>query len=305
MHRAVAPGCDVGQVDAGLHRAGELDLGLLGRLAQALHGHLVAREVDPVGVLELRHQPVDDALVPVVAAQVVVTGGRLDLDHTVADLQQGHVERATTEVEDEDPLLLVGLVQAVGQGRGRGLVDDARDVQARDLAGLLGGLPLGVVEVSRDRDHGVGDGLAEVGLRVALELAQHAGADLLGSEALVVHGHAVGGVAHVALDRSDGAVRVGDGLALGDLTDEDLAVLGEGDHGGGRPRTLGVGDHDGLARLEDGDAGVGGTEVDADSTTHLGWSFRSEARRGCRRAQVTPTMLARTSNACQVPTQVS
>ena len=44
-------------------------------------------------------------VVPVVATEVVVTAGRLDLDDALADLEQGHVERAATEVEDEDGLV--------------------------------------------------------------------------------------------------------------------------------------------------------------------------------------------------------
>jgi hypothetical protein len=91
---------------------------------------------------------------------VVVTVGGLDLDHPVADLQQRDVEGPAAEVEDQDGLLLVALVQAVGQRRRGRLVDDAQHVQAGDLAGLLGGLPLGVVEVGRDGDHRVGDVLA-------------------------------------------------------------------------------------------------------------------------------------------------
>ena len=133
----------------------------------------------PWPFLNCLDQVVDDALVPVVATEVVVAAGGLDLDDALADLEQGHVEGAATEVEDEDGLVGLALVQAVGQGgRGR-LVDDAQDVEAGDLAGLLGGLALGVLEVRRHGDHGVGDGLAEVGLGVALELLQHAGADLL------------------------------------------------------------------------------------------------------------------------------
>ena len=38
--------------------------------------------------------------------------------------------------------------------------------------------------------------------------------------------------AHEALDRIDRVLRVGDGLALGGLADEALAVFGEGDHRG-------------------------------------------------------------------------
>ena len=46
------------------------------------------------------------------------------------------VEGAATEVEDEDLLFLVLLVEAVGERGGRGLVDDALDVEAGDAAGV-------------------------------------------------------------------------------------------------------------------------------------------------------------------------
>ena len=164
----------------------KLDLGLLGGLTQPLHGHLVLGQVDAAGALELVDQPLDDAVVPVVATEVVVTGGGADLDHALADLQQRDVEGAATEVEDQDGLFLLALVQPVGQrGRGR-LVDDAQHVEAGDLAGLLGGLALGVVEVRGHGDHRVGDVLAQVGLGVALELHQDARADLLRGVLLAV-----------------------------------------------------------------------------------------------------------------------
>ena len=267
VQRAVGRRGDVGQVDRGLHRARELDLRLLGRLAQTLQRHLVLGEVDAVRVLELRREVRDEALVPVVATEVVVAAGGLDLDDAVADLEQRHVERATTEVEDQDRLLLLALVEAVGESSGGGLVDDAQDVEARDLAGLLRGLALGVVEVRRDGDDRVGHGVAEVGLRVALELLQHARADLLRGVGLAVDVDGPVG-AHVALHRADRAVDVGDGLALGDLADEHLAVLGEGDDRRRRAGALGVGDDGGVAALEDGDDGVGGAEVDADCSCH-------------------------------------
>ena len=135
---------------------------------------------------ELVHEPVDDPLVPVVATEVVVTAGGLDLDDALADLEQGHVERATAEVEDQDRLLLLALVQSVGEGSGGRLVDDAEHVEPRDLSGLLGGLALRVVEVRRDGDDGVGDRLAQVGLGVPLELLQNARADLLRGVVLAV-----------------------------------------------------------------------------------------------------------------------
>ena len=110
---------DVGKVDRGLTRRGEFDLGLLGRFHQPLTGDLVLAQVGAVLVLELLDQPVDDAAVPVVATEAVVALGGLDLEHAVADLQQGHVEGATTEVEDEDGLFLLALVRARTPARRR------------------------------------------------------------------------------------------------------------------------------------------------------------------------------------------
>ncbi|EON32595.1 NAD-specific glutamate dehydrogenase [Gordonia terrae C-6] len=260
---------DVGQVDRGALRARELDLGLLGGLTQTLQGHLVLGQVDAVLALELLHEPVDDALIPVVTTEVVVTGGRADLDDAVADLEQRDVEGTATEVEDQDGLFLLALVEAVGQGgRGR-LVDDAEHVEAGDLAGFLGGLTLGVVEVRGHRDDGVGDVLTQVRLGVALELHERARADLLRGVLLVVDLDGPVAFAHVALDGADGAVDVGDRLVLRGLTDQHLAVTRERDHRRCGPRAFGVGDDGGFAAFEHGDHRVGGTEVDSNSTRHV------------------------------------
>jgi len=59
-----------------------------------------------------------------------------------------------------------------------GSFDDAAHFQASDAAGVLGGLALGVVEVGGDRDHRLGDGLAQVVLGGPLQLLQDLGADL-------------------------------------------------------------------------------------------------------------------------------
>ena len=289
-------GRDERQVDLRLLRRRELDLRLLGRLVQALQGHRVLLEVDALVLLELGREVVDERLVEVVAAEVVVTRGRLDLEHAVADLEHGHVERAAAEVEDEDRLVGL-LVEAVGERRGGRLVDDPLDVEAGDLAGVLGRLALVVVEVRRHGDDGAVDGLAEVGLGVGLELLQDHRADL-GRRVLLaagVHARVAAGAgddlvrddrlllahlglftAHEALDRGDRVLRVRDGLALGDGADEALARLREGDDGGGRATALGVLDDRGLATFQHGHAGVGGAEVDTDGLAHVGsGSFRN------------------------------
>ena len=196
-----------------------------------------------------------------------VAAGRLHLEDALGDLQHGNVEGAATEVEDEDGLVLL-LVEAVGQGGRRRLVDDPEHLEAGDLAGLLGRGALGVVEVGRHGDDCLVDGVAQVALGVALQLLEDAGGDLLGVVALAVDVDVPAVVAHVALDRSDGAVGVGDRLALGHLADEHLVGLGEPDHRGRRAGPLGVGDDGGFASLEDADDRVGGAEVDTDGLGH-------------------------------------
>ena len=286
-------GGDERQVDLRLLRGGELDLGLLGGLVEALEGHLVLRQVDALVALELRREPVDDRLVEVVAAEVVVTRGRLDLEHAVADLQHRHVERAAAEVEDEDRLVGL-LVEAVGQRGGRRLVDDALDVQAGDPAGVLGRLALIVVEVGRDGDDRGVHGLAQVGLGVGLELLQDHRRDLRRAELLhlaadldldprvatragddrvrddrLLLAHLGLLAAHEALDGEDRVRGVGDGLALRDGADQALAARREGDDRRSRAAALGILDHRRLATLEDRHARVGRSEVDPDRLCHV------------------------------------
>ena len=228
---------------------GQLDLGLLGGFLESLYGHLVGRQVDTLGVLEGLDQPLHDRVVPVVTTEVGVAVGGLHLEDAVGDVEHRHVEGATTEVEHEDRLLLAALVEAVGQRRGGGLVHDAQHLEAGDLTGFLGRGALGVVEVGRHGDDGLGDGVTEVGLRVALELLEDARRDLLGGVlgAVDVDGPVL---THVALDRTNGALGIGDGLTLGHLADEYLAGLRESNDRRRRTTTLGVRNNDGLSRLQ-------------------------------------------------------
>ena len=183
---ALGRGRDERQVDLALGGAGQLDLGLLSGLGEALQGLLVLAEIDALIGLEAIGQVIHDHLVEVVAAEMGITGGGENLKHTVAHLQHRHVEGAAAEVEDQDALVALA-VEAVGQGRGGGLVDDAQHLKAGDLAGILGGLALGIIEVGGHGDHRLGDGFTEVLAGIFGQLAQHLSRDLLGGELLVEH----------------------------------------------------------------------------------------------------------------------
>ena len=74
--------------------------------------------------------------------------------------------------------------------------------------------------------------------------------------------------AHEALDREDGVLGVGDGLALGHLAHEALAVLAEGDDGGGRAAPSALAMTAGLVAFQDGDHRVRRSQIDSDYLAH-------------------------------------
>jgi hypothetical protein len=293
-------GRDVGQVDVGLGAVRQLDLGLLCGFLQALQREHVLAEVDALFLFELADDVVDDALVEVLAAEEGVAVGRqhfeLLLAVHVGDLDDRDVEGAAAEVVHGDlAVALVLLVEAEGQRRGGGFVDDALDVEARDAAGVLGGLALGVVEVGRHRDHGFGHGFAEVVFGGLLHLAQDVGADLLRGHLLAAHfhpcvavvglgdgvGHQVDVLLHFlflelaadqALDRVQRVLGVGDGLALGRGTDQHFTVFLVRDDRRRGARAFRVLDHARGVAFHDRHARVGGAEVDADDLCHVLYS---------------------------------
>ena len=196
----------------------------------------------------------------------VAVGGQ-NFGNAVAHLNDGDIEGAAAQIEDQDALVFLALFKAVRQCGGGRLVDDAQHVQAGDLAGVLGGLALSVVEVCRAGDHRIGDRLAQIGLGVALELHQDLGGDLLRGPLLAVDFDGPVG-AHVALDGADGAVDVGDGLALGDFADQDFAGLGECHHGRRGAHAFGVDDYGRLATFQRCDAGIRGAKINTNCTSH-------------------------------------
>merc|ERR1719498_900687 len=277
--------------DLSLERAGEDALGLLASSAETAESTVVALDVDAGLLLEVSNAEVDDAVVEVLTAQVGVTVGGLDLKDTVLNGQEGHIESATAEVENEHIALALSLlVETVGDSGSGGLVDDALHVETGDLAGVLGGLALGVVEVSGDSHDGVLDLLAEVGLSDLLHLDEDHGGDFLSLELLLLpleldddHGLVAGAglnlegpqlnvllhnlVLELAADQplgvEDGVSGVSSGLVLGSVTNEAL-FLGEGNVGGCRVDTLIVGNDFNFVVLEHTHAGVGGSQVNTD-----------------------------------------
>mmetsp|Transcript_12794 Transcript_12794/g.36606 ORF Transcript_12794/g.36606 Transcript_12794/m.36606 type:complete len:609 (-) Transcript_12794:160-1986(-) len=258
----------------------ERPLGALGLAPQLLQRLGFLGDVLVVLLLDELDEVLHDALVKVGSSQVGISGRGHNLKDSRVNRQDRHVERAASQIEHQDVLLLVLLVESVRDGSGSGLIDDPQDVEPGDRSSVLGGLTLRVVEVGRDGDDGVLDLLAQVGLRRLLHLAQYHRRELLRAEglvlvvhldldvrlALVVH-HAVGDEVPVALNLLIGVVaadqafhlvdspqRVGRGLVLRGVTHQPLVTVPERDVGGRDAGTLVVGQNLHLAIFIDSNA---------------------------------------------------
>ena len=259
-------GSDEGQVDVGSGHAGQLNLCLLSSFLQTLHSHTVAAQVDAVLILEGVSQVVDDALIEVIAAQVVVTGSSQYLLDAIAHLNDGYIEGTAAQVVNHD-LLVVFLINAISQGSSGGLVDDTAHIQAGNLTGILGGLTLSIGEVSRYSDNGLGNALAQVVFSIALELLQNHGRDLLRGVALAIDGNLVVGT-HVTFDGNNSTVGVCNSLTLCNLTYHTLTGLGKSDNRRCGTGAFSVGDYHRLAAFHNGYTGVGSTQVDTNDLRH-------------------------------------
>merc|ERR1719181_16510 len=138
-------------------------------------GTLVLADVLLELALELLKEVINHAVVEVLTAKVGVAGRSLHFEDSLLDGEERYIERASAEVEDEYVLLVSLFVEAVRDGSGSWLVDDAKAVKARDGSGVLGCLALAVIEVGRHGDNRVLHLLSDVRLSDLLHLGQDHG----------------------------------------------------------------------------------------------------------------------------------
>ena len=281
--------------DFGRMSAGQNSLGLLTLGSEATHSSGVTLDIITGLLLEGGNAEVDEDIVEILTTEMGVTIGGLDLENTILDFEEGDIESATTEIEDKNVLLTLTLfVETVSDSSGGGLVDDTGDVESCDGTGILGGISLGVIEISWDSDDSGLDGLTEISLSNFLHLGEDHGGDLLSLELLLFtlevdndHGLLLGAgldlegpksdirldslVRELATDESlgieDGVLGVSGGLVLGRVTDETL-LLSEGNVGWGGVDTLIVGNDLDLVVLPHSNAGVSGSQINSDGTSH-------------------------------------
>ena len=80
---------------------------------------------------------VHQALIEIVAAQMVITRCCQNLDNVIADLDDGNIECAAAQVIHHD-LLRRAVVQTVCQRSACGLIDDTQHIQAGNTTRIFG-----------------------------------------------------------------------------------------------------------------------------------------------------------------------
>ena len=300
MFRAAGVSGDVRQVHFGLLRAGQFDLGFFRRIFQALQRQHIFAQVDAAFLFEFIDQIVDHAHIEIFAAQegVAVCGQHFELVLALdlGDVDDGNIEGAAAQVIHRDLAVAFLLVQTESQrGCGR-LVDDAFHFQTRDAPGILGGLALCIVEISRNGDDRFGDGFTEIVFGSLLHFHQHLRGNFRCGKFLVAYFHpcvAVLGLddfewhhgdvflhhflVETAADQALYAIqrvgRIGHGLTFGGRTHQHFTVFHIGDDRRGSTCAFRVLDHLGLAVFHDGHARVGRAQVDTDDFSHDDFPF--------------------------------
>lgn len=266
-------GADIGVLHERLDAEGSLGVGrqnlleLLGGSQGTGPSLGVGADVNLELLLELVGEALGQSLVEVTATKVTVADSRLDVQLTLAELDNGGSVVAVTNVDEDNTAgLLLGTGQVklgdtVTQSGSGGVVDQTEDVETSDLTGVNHGTALNIGEPGGNTDGDIGDGEFEFLGGNVLDLGQVHGNQLGCSELLLlaevvdlntsqsidiadVRGvellldldiGVVERTADQALERADGILEVGSLLCLGGLADGSAAGI-ESDQGTIRQR---------------------------------------------------------------------
>ena len=98
----------------------------------------------------------DGGDVEVLATKVSVSVGRFDLEDTALQFEDGNIKGSATQVVNSHNIF-TRFVCAVSKSSSSGLINDRGHIKTSDLSGILGCLPLNVVEVGWGGNNGMFD----------------------------------------------------------------------------------------------------------------------------------------------------
>ena len=123
----------------------------------------VLGNIDSRFLLEVGKAEIDKLVIEIFSTEMGVTVGSFYLEDTFLNGEEGDIESTTTEIEDKNFLLCLGLsIETVSNSSSGWLVDDSENFKSRDSSGILSGLSLGIVEISWDSDDSLFNWLSEI-----------------------------------------------------------------------------------------------------------------------------------------------
>ena len=129
--------------DGGGGSGRESSFGVFAGGAETTEGTRIEGNVLLVLAFELLDEVVHEPVVEVFTTQVGVTGSGLDLEDTLFNRQERDIESSSTQIEDENVAFALDLlVKTVCDGSSSGLIDNTKNVETRDCAGILRSLSL-------------------------------------------------------------------------------------------------------------------------------------------------------------------
>ena len=139
-------------------------------IAHPRHGIQILRQIDSMLFPELFCQILDQTLVKILPAQLIVSAAGFYLKHALEHFQDRHVKGAAAQVIDQHMAFLLHVLQSIAERRCRGLVDDSVYQESRCPSGLHGLLALQLVKICRYGDDCAGDVRIEVFSRVISDI---------------------------------------------------------------------------------------------------------------------------------------
>ena len=110
-------------------------------------------------------------MVEIVAAKLGVATGGFYIKNTIGNLQNRNIKGATTKIKNQNRLGTVA-IKAVGEGRCRGFIQDAFNVQTSQATCIPGGLALGIIEIGWNGYHRRFNRFPQVGGGIVYKFSQ-------------------------------------------------------------------------------------------------------------------------------------
>ena len=258
--------CNKRNIDFSCCNAGQFDLCLFCLILQTLHSGLITGEVNTLVIFKALYKPINDFLVKVIAAEMVITGCSKNFLYSFAHFNNRHIESTAAEVIYHY-FLFIFFVYAIRKSSSCRLVDNTLNIQSCDFAGILRCLTLCVGKVSRNGNDSLRYRLTEICFCIFFQLGEYHCRNFLRCIVFIVDLNFVGRT-HFSFNRRNGVVRVGNRLTLCHLTYQSFAVLRKCNNRRRCSCSFCIGDDDRFAAFNNSNARVCCTKINTNCFSH-------------------------------------